>query len=103
MSRVGSALDNAASESLFSTLEIECLRKHHLETKVEVRRVVANWIDWFCDLVRRHSYCAGRSPIEHEQHLAAQAALEAEAASNLPSQCPAQALKRAGWHWDAGR
>ena len=29
MGRVGSALDNAASESFFSTLEFECLRKHH--------------------------------------------------------------------------
>jgi transposase InsO family protein len=80
MSRVGSALDSAASESFFSTLEFECLRKHRFETKVEARRVVANWIDGFYNRVRLHSYCAGRSAIEHEQLLAAQAALEAEGA-----------------------
>jgi putative transposase len=80
MSRVGSALDNAASESFFSTLEFECLRKHRFETKAEARRVVANWIDGFYNRVRRHSYCAGRSPIEHEQLLTTQAAPRADAA-----------------------
>jgi transposase InsO family protein len=80
MSRVGSALDNAVSESFFSTLEFECLRKHRFETKADARRVVANWIDGFYNRVRRHSYCAGRSPVEHEQFLAGQVARRAEAA-----------------------
>ena len=62
MGRVGSALDNAASESFFSTLEFECLRKHHFETKAQARRVVANWIDGFYNQVRRHGSCEGRSP-----------------------------------------
>ena len=73
MGRVGSALDNAASESFFSTLEFECLRKHHFETKAQARRVVANWIDGFYNRVRRHSYCEGRSPLDHELLLAARA------------------------------
>ncbi len=80
MGRVGSALDNAASESFFSTLEFECLRKHHFETKAQARWVVANWIDGFYNRVRRHSYCAGRSPIDHEHLLAAPAHAEDRAA-----------------------
>ena len=74
MGRVGSALDNAASESFFSTLEFECLRKHHFETKAQARRVVANWIDGFYNRARRHSFCGGRSPVEFELMLATQAA-----------------------------
>jgi putative transposase len=70
MGRVGSALDNAASESFFSTLEFECLRKHHFATKAQARWVVANWIDGFYNRVRRHSFCDQRSPVEFELLLA---------------------------------
>jgi putative transposase len=71
MGRVGSALDNAASESFFSTLEFECLRKHHFKTKAQARWVVANWIDGFYNRLRRHSYCDKRSPVDFELFLAA--------------------------------
>jgi putative transposase len=71
MGRVGSALDNAASESFFSTLEFECLRQHHFVTKAEARRVVANWIDGFYNRLRRHSFCEKRSPVDYEAVLAA--------------------------------
>ena len=80
MGRVGSALDNAVSESFFSTLEFECLRRHHFTTKAEARRVIANWIDGFYNRVRRHSYCDGRSPVEFEQLLAARPIQEPTAA-----------------------
>jgi putative transposase len=66
MGRVGSALDNAVSESFFSTLEFELLSKRSFETKAEARRAVANWIDGFYNRVRRHSYCHGRSPVDYE-------------------------------------
>jgi putative transposase len=42
MSRVGSALDNAAAESFFSTLEFECLRQRRFATKVEARQAVTS-------------------------------------------------------------
>jgi len=74
MGRVGSALDNAVSESFFSTLEFECLRHHRFTTRAEARRVVANWIDGFYNRVRRHSFCDKRSPVDYEQMLAADAA-----------------------------
>jgi putative transposase len=80
MGRVGSALDNAASESFFSTLEFECLRKHHFETKVQARRVVANWIDSFYNRVRRHSFCDKRSPADYELILADRTTSDARAA-----------------------
>ena len=102
MGRVGSALDNAASKSFFSSLEFECRRKHHFETKAQAHRVVANWIAGFYNRVRRHSYCAGRSPLDHEHVLVARAAVEAEAAWQPSSHQPAEALSEARWRHTAG-
>ncbi|MCA1693158.1 MAG: IS3 family transposase [Actinobacteria bacterium] len=76
MGRVGSALDNAAAESFFSTLEFECLRKRRFTTKAEARRAVASYIDRY-NRIRRHSSCEMKSPIDYEAILAARAAQEA--------------------------
>ena len=66
MGRVGSALDNAAAESFFSTLEHELLTRHTYATRAEARRAVARWIDEFYNPRRRHSTCAMLSPIDYE-------------------------------------
>lgn len=82
MGRVGSALDNAAAESFFSTLEFELLRKKHFATKADARREVARFIDRY-NATRRHTACERKSPIDYEAILAARAAgtiPEAEAA-----------------------
>ncbi|HSS10392.1 MAG TPA: IS3 family transposase [Acidimicrobiales bacterium] len=73
MGRVGSALDNAAAESFFSTLEFELLRKKHFATKADARREVARFIDRY-NTTRRHSACERKSPIDYEAILAARAA-----------------------------
>jgi transposase InsO family protein len=65
MGRVGSALDNAAAESLFSTLEHELLSRTTFRTKQEARRRVAEWIDNY-NRRRRHSACGMTSPIDYE-------------------------------------
>jgi putative transposase len=66
MGRVGSALDNAAAESFFSTLEHEVLTRRRYATRAEARRDVARWIDGFYNRVRRHSSCDMKSPIAYE-------------------------------------
>jgi putative transposase len=66
MGRVGSALDNAAAESFFSTLEHELLTRNTYATRAEARRAVARWIDEFYNPRRRHSTCAMLSPIDYE-------------------------------------
>jgi putative transposase len=71
--RVGSALDNAASESFNSTLEWELLSRKHFATKAEARREVARFIDHY-NRVRRHSFCEMRSPVDYEQLLTQRAA-----------------------------
>ena len=78
MGRVGSALDNAAVESFFSTLEFELLSRRRFTTKAQARREVANWIDGFYNRTRRHSSCEMRSPVDYEQLLADRAARSRE-------------------------
>jgi len=54
MGQVGSALDNAASESWNSTPEHEFLSRNRFETKDQARRAVARFIDAY-NTRRRHS------------------------------------------------
>jgi putative transposase len=65
MGRTGSCLDNAAAESLFSTLEHELLSRTVFATKQEARRRVATWIDAY-NRTRRHSVCKMTSPTDYE-------------------------------------
>ena len=69
MGRVGSCFDNAAIESWHSTLEFECLRRHRFATKVEARREVAHFIDWY-NVARKHSTCGMLPPLRYEAILA---------------------------------
>lgn len=66
MGRVASALDNAAAESFFSTLEHELLFRVTFESIEQARRVVAGWIDGFYNRRRRHSTINMMSPIDYK-------------------------------------
>ena len=73
MGRVGSALDNAASESFNSTLEWELLSRRHFATKAQARSEVAGFIHRY-NHRRRHSSCEMKPPVVYEQILADRAA-----------------------------
>jgi putative transposase len=60
MGRVACALDNAAVESFFSTLEHELARRR-FAIKEDARRAIADWIDRY-NRVRRHSSIGMCSP-----------------------------------------
>ena len=75
MGRVGSALDNAASESWNSTLEHELLSRNTFESKDQARRAVARFIDAY-NTRRRHSSCEMLPPVTYEKLLADRAAEE---------------------------
>lgn len=77
MGRVGSALDNAASESWNSTLEHELLSRNRFETKDQARRAIARFIDAY-NTQRRHSSCEMLPPATYEQLLAERAATDDE-------------------------
>jgi transposase InsO family protein len=77
MGRVGSALDNAAAESLFSTLEFELLRGRPFATRGQARAAVAAWIDDY-NTARLHSAIGMLPPLEYELlHAAARQNAEA--------------------------
>ncbi len=80
MGRVGSALDNAASESWNSTLEYELLSRNRFETKDQARRAVARFIDAY-NTRRRHSSCEMLPPVTYEKLLADRAADQQQAAA----------------------
>ena len=77
MSRVGSALDNAAAESFNSTLEHELLSRQRFATKDQARREIARFVDAY-NQRRRHSSCEMLPPVAYEQLLAERAAQAAK-------------------------
>ena len=66
MGRVGCALDNAAAESFFSTLEHELVTRRHYRTRDQARADIAAWIDTWYNQRRLHSTNNMLSPIEYE-------------------------------------
>lgn len=67
MGRTGSALDNAPSEALFSSMEFELLRlAGPLATHAQARAAIAAWVDDF-NHYRLHTANGLRPPVEFEQ------------------------------------
>ena len=66
MSRVGSALDNAISESFVSTLKSE-IGVSCYPSRQAARASVFEFIELFYNRVRRHSSLDYLSPVEYEQ------------------------------------
>ena len=70
MGRVGSALDNAVSESFNSVLKVEYVHRHTFATRTEARLRIATWITGFYNTRRRHSAAGGHPPIVFELMMA---------------------------------
>ena len=66
MGRVGCALDNAAAESFFSTLQHELISRRRWHTRDQARRDIAVWIDTWYNRKRLHSTNNMTSPIDYE-------------------------------------
>ena len=69
--RTGSALDNAAAESFFSTLHHELIPRRRRHTRDQARRDIAAWIDTWYNPLRLHSANNMTSPNDHERAQAA--------------------------------
>ena len=57
MGRVGCALDNAAAESFFSTLQHELISRRRWHTRDQARRDIAVWIDTWYNRKRALDLC----------------------------------------------
>jgi putative transposase len=66
MSRKGDCWDNAVAESFFATLKREVEEVDRLESHAHANAVLAEYIDRFYNLQRRHSTIGYRSPVEFE-------------------------------------
>ena len=67
MGRVGSALDNAISESFVASLKCELLHRHRFLGREAARTATFDYIEGFYNRVRRHSSLGYLSPAEYEQ------------------------------------
>ena len=67
MGRTGSALDNAAAESFFSTLHHELIARRRWATRAQARREITTWISNWYNPLRLHSANNMTSPIDREQ------------------------------------
>jgi putative transposase len=67
MGRVGSALDNAISESFVASLKTELLHRHRFLGREAARTATFDYIEGFYNRVRRHSSLGYLSPADYEQ------------------------------------
>jgi transposase InsO family protein len=66
MSRTGNPYDNAAMESFYSTLKIECLHRHEFATRAQAQAVAFDYIEAFYNRERIHSALGYKSPVDFE-------------------------------------
>ena len=66
LGRVGHAGDNAACESVISTLKEEWIKRHTYESRDQARLSIFRYIETFYNPRRRHSSLGGISPDEYE-------------------------------------
>lgn len=69
MSRSGNPYDNAAMESFYSTLKIECLHRHEFATRAQAQAEAFAYIEAFYNRGRIHSALGYKSPVDFEQQL----------------------------------
>jgi len=67
MSRSGNVWDNAAMESFFSSLKTERIGRKVYRSRDDARADVFDYIERFCNTVRRHSTIGYVSPVEFER------------------------------------
>ena len=66
MSRKGNCWDNAAMESFFFRLKVECVYAEEINTKDEAYAQVFDYIELFYNTIRRHSAIGYLSPKDYE-------------------------------------
>jgi transposase InsO family protein len=69
MSKKGDCWDNAVSESFFATLEHELLADADFHTRRDAQQAIAEFIDSWYNVERRHSTLGYVSPVQYEQQL----------------------------------
>lgn len=71
MSRLGNCWDNAAMESFFKTLKVECVYQTRYATRDQARLDIVDWIEGFYNRQRKHSAIDYLTPVAAEARMAA--------------------------------
>jgi len=66
MSRKGCCFDNAAMESFFHTLKVECVHRETFHTRREASQAIFDYIETFYNRIRKHSALDYVSPVQFE-------------------------------------
>lgn len=66
MSRKGCCYDNAAMESFFHTLKVECVHRETFRTRKEASQSIFDYIETFYNRIRKHSALDYVSPVQFE-------------------------------------
>ena len=67
MSGVGACYDNAACESFFHSLKVECVHNEVFNNEHEAKVAVINYIESYYNRTRMHSYNQYIPPLEFEK------------------------------------
>ncbi|MCF6172699.1 MAG: IS3 family transposase [Campylobacteraceae bacterium] len=67
MSRKGNCWDNAVAESFFKTLKSDLVYQTYFYTKAEAKRAIFEYIEFYYNRVRSHSYLGNLSPCKFEK------------------------------------
>ena len=67
MGSIASPWDNAVTESLMSTIKMECVHRFIFKTREEAKLEIFDYIERFYNRVRIHSSLGDLSPLEYEQ------------------------------------
>lgn len=71
MSRRANCFDNAAMESFFKTLKVECVYQQKYHTREQARLNIVDWIEGFYNRQRMHSSVGYATPVDAESSLMA--------------------------------
>jgi len=67
MSRKGNCWDNAVAESFFKTLKNDLVYQTYFYTKKQAKREIFEYIEFYYNRVRSHSYIGNLSPVKFEE------------------------------------
>ena len=67
MSRKGNCWDNAVAESFFKTLKSDLVYQTYFYTKAQAKREIFEYIEFYYNRVRSHSYLGNVSPSKFEE------------------------------------
>ena len=67
MSRKGNCWDNAVAESFFKTLKSDLVYQTYFYTKKQAKREIFEYIEFYYNRVRSHSFLGNLSPCRFEE------------------------------------